>query len=70
MEAFKAFDAIYVLTQGGPGDSTTTLVVRAYKEAFQFYKPAITAVIGVWLLIFTIICTRYAGDRIGKGDLQ
>lgn len=70
MEAFKAFDVIYVLTQGGPGETTTTLVVRAYKEALQFYKPAVTAIIGLWLLFFTIVCTRYAGDRIGKGDVK
>lgn len=68
MEAFKAFDGIYVLTQGGPGDATETLVVQAYREAFQFFKPEITAVIGIWLLLFTILCTRYAGNRIGKGD--
>lgn len=70
MEAFKAFDSIYILTQGGPGTSTETLVLRAYKEAFQFYRPAITSVIGLWLLIFTILCTRYAGDRIAKGDKE
>lgn len=69
MEAFKAFDAIHVLTQGGPGTTTETLVVRAYKEAFQFYKPAITAVIGLWLMVFTVLCTRYAGDRIARGDV-
>lgn len=70
MDAFKAFDSIYVLTQGGPGNATETLVIRAYKEAFQFYNPAITAVIGLWLLILTIACTRYAGDRIARGDMK
>lgn len=67
MEAFKAFDAIYVLTQGGPGTSTETLVVRAYKEAFQFNNPVVT-VIGLVLLVLTIACTRYAADKIGQGD--
>ncbi|WP_411036530.1 carbohydrate ABC transporter permease [Shinella sp. BYT-45] len=70
MDAFKAFDSIYVLTQGGPGNATETLVIRAYKEAFQFYNPAVTAVIGLWLLIFTIACTRYAGNRIARGDVK
>ncbi|MDX3973520.1 sugar ABC transporter permease [Shinella sp.] len=70
MDAFKAFDSIYVLTGGGPGSATETLVTRAYKEAFQFYNPAVTAIIGVWLLIFTIACTRYAGNRIARGDVR
>jgi len=70
MEAFKTFDGIYVLTQGGPGNTTETLVVNGYKQAFQFYKPTITAVIGICLLLFTIVCTRYAGNKIGKGDIK
>ncbi len=35
IDAFRVFDAIYVLTGGGPGNSTETLSVYAYKVFFQ-----------------------------------
>jgi multiple sugar transport system permease protein len=31
LDAFRVFDAIYVLTEGGPGNSTETLSIYAYK---------------------------------------
>ena len=66
MEAFKAFDAIYVMTQGGPGRSSKTMVIRAYKEAFQFFKPETAATIGVVLLVVTLICARPIGRALLK----
>ncbi len=35
LDAFRVFDAIYVLTGGGPGNSTETLSIYAYKTLFQ-----------------------------------
>jgi len=35
MDAFRVFDAVYVLTGGGPGNSTETLSIYAYKMLFQ-----------------------------------
>jgi multiple sugar transport system permease protein len=35
MDAFRVFDAVYVLTGGGPGNSTETLSIYAYKTLFQ-----------------------------------
>jgi multiple sugar transport system permease protein len=35
MDAFRVFDAVYVLTGGGPGNSTETLSIYAYKALFQ-----------------------------------
>lgn len=35
IDAFRVFDAIYVLTGGGPANSTETLSVYAYKVLFQ-----------------------------------
>ena len=34
-DAFRVFDSIYVLTGGGPGNSTETLSIYAYKTLFQ-----------------------------------
>ena len=35
LDAFRVFDAIYVLTGGGPGNTTETLSIYAYKVLFQ-----------------------------------
>ena len=35
LDAFRVFDAIYVLTGGGPADSTETVSIYAYKLLFQ-----------------------------------
>lgn len=35
IDAFRVFDAIYILTGGGPADSTETLSIYAYKVLFQ-----------------------------------
>jgi multiple sugar transport system permease protein len=66
MDAFKAFDTIFVVTKGGPGRATETLVIRAFMQAFQFYEPRTTAAIGVLLLIATMLATRRIGDLIGQ----
>lgn len=35
LDAFRVFDAIYVLTGGGPANTTETLSIYAYKSLFQ-----------------------------------
>lgn len=68
MEAFKAFDVLFVMTQGGPGRASETLVLRAYKESFQFFKPETAASIGVLLLIVTLMSARPIGRALVKAD--
>jgi multiple sugar transport system permease protein len=38
MEAFELFAEPYVMTGGGPGDSTDTLSLHIYKAAFTFFN--------------------------------
>jgi multiple sugar transport system permease protein len=70
MEAFKAFDVIYVMTQGGPGRASETLVLRAYKEAFQFFQQSDAAMIGVVLLVVTMLCMRPIGRALLKAEAR
>lgn len=67
MEAYKAFDIIYVVTKGGPGRASETLVLRAFMEGFRFLKPEATAVIAVLLLVVTTLVTRPAARLIEIG---
>ena len=57
VEAIKAFDLVWVLTKGGPGDSTELIAVNLYRQAFlgQFRtgRAAALAYI-IWMIIIGI----------------
>lgn len=38
ISSFQVFDLIYMMTQGGPMDSTNVLVYAVYKNAFEYFK--------------------------------
>lgn len=66
MDAFKAFDTIYIVTQGGPGRATETLIIRAFMEGFRFYKPHTMEAIGILLLVVTMVSTRFVGRLLDQ----
>ena len=38
ISSFQIFDLIYVMTQGGPNDSTNVIVYSIYKYAFEYFE--------------------------------
>ncbi len=57
VEAARAFDTVFFLTNGGPGDVSTTLSWAVYLETFQKRQYGYGAAIGWLLVIFTMIIT-------------
>lgn len=59
ISSFQIFDLIYLMTQGGPLDSTNVLVYAIYKNAFEYFKigqaSAIAYVLFVIILALTLI---------------
>jgi multiple sugar transport system permease protein len=59
IDAFRVFDSIYVLTGGGPANSTETLSVYAYKTLFQSlelgYGSALAASVFVCVALATLL---------------
>jgi multiple sugar transport system permease protein len=53
IDALKAFDTIFVITQGGPGTASETLNIFLYLQAFQFYNVGYAS--AVVLVFFVII---------------
>lgn len=45
--AFREFDLIYPMTQGGPASSTETLAIRVYNEAFNLLNMGNASVLGI-----------------------
>jgi multiple sugar transport system permease protein len=69
MDAFRVFDAVYVLTGGGPANTTETLSIYAYKVLFQTlqfgYGSTLAIVVflcvGVISLLYVRMMKREAG---------
>jgi arabinogalactan oligomer/maltooligosaccharide transport system permease protein len=51
--AFRRFDIVYLLTRGGPGDSTRTLVMQTFDRAFRYYDLSYSATLGVATLVIS-----------------
>ncbi|MXN16794.1 ABC transporter permease subunit [Pseudooceanicola sp. GBMRC 2024] len=65
----KLFDQVYLLSEGGPFNSSYVLLLMVYREAFQLnhggYAAAISLV--VFLLIVVVSVLQYQLLRIGGG---
>lgn len=59
ISSFQVFDLIYLMTQGGPLDSTNVLVYSIYKNAFEYFNvgkaSAIAYVLFFIILVLTLI---------------
>jgi len=57
---FNDFAKIWAMTQGGPGYSTTTLVVYVYRLAFENFNFGYASAIGVvWLVLLLVFALVY-----------
>ena len=53
IDAFKIFDIIYVMTRGGPVDSTKTLSFFVYQESFSYLRAGSGA---AYAMLMTLMC--------------
>ncbi len=65
--SFQIFDAVYVMTQGGPGNSTGVINYEIYQNAFVYFHigaaSAMAIVLFLLILVFTILQYRYLRRR-------
>ena len=59
ISSFQVFTQAYVLTGGGPGNATTTMVVYLYEQGFQFYKLGLASAIAWILFVIILIITVF-----------
>lgn len=69
--AFQLFDPIFVMTQGGPANATTTTVYYIYQQAFQFlelgYASALSVALFAIILVFSLLQLRVFRDEADTG---
>ncbi len=59
MEAFKLFDTIWVMTQGGPGTATETLSIALYRIGFQYFRTGKASALAYLMLIVVIVLSNF-----------
>jgi len=65
--AFQVFDQVYVLTDGGPANSTTMMTYEVYRSAFQNFRMGMASAQSVFLFAFLLVMTL-ASRRLTRGD--
>jgi multiple sugar transport system permease protein len=60
IDAFRVLEVIYVLTFGGPGDSTEILALHIYKTAFVGQQLGVASAISIILLVVVMSLSWFA----------
>jgi multiple sugar transport system permease protein len=60
IEAFKLFDPIALMTDGGPGEATTNISVYIYDETFEAVRWGYASSVAIIILIFVSILGFWA----------
>lgn len=70
MDAFRIFDAVFVLTRGGPGNATSVLQLYGYQTLFpeqrSGYGSAVSVGVFVIAALVGILTIRLVGTRLLK----
>ncbi|MCE9671845.1 sugar ABC transporter permease [Myxococcus stipitatus] len=65
LDAFRVFDAIYVLTEGGPANTTETLSIYAYKTLMRSgdfgYGSALSVATFACVVVLAVVWLRWLG---------
>ena len=65
--ATKVFEEVFLMTQGGPADSTRTIVYYVYDQAFAELEISYACTLGLSLflvvMLFTLVRLAFSGDR-------
>ena len=67
LDAFRVFDAVYVLTGGGPANTTETLSIYAYKVLFQTLQFGYGSTLSVVVFLCTGIISIFYISILSRG---
>ena len=65
ISSFQVFTQAYVLTGGGPGNATTTMVLFLYEQGFRFFKLGLASAVAwvLFLIILVITVFQFLGQK-------
>ncbi|MEC4672450.1 MAG: sugar ABC transporter permease [Nitrospirota bacterium] len=68
IDAFRVFDLVFVMTQGGPGDATQVIQFYGYKTLFTEgrvgYGTTISVMVFLTILILSLFYVRTVGSKL------
>jgi multiple sugar transport system permease protein len=59
IDAFKVVDTVYVMTYGGPGNSTRLLSMFIYQEALKYFKIGYGSAISILFILLMFVLSFY-----------
>lgn len=57
INAFQVFDSPFILTTGGPGDASRTVVMYIYETGFRFFQMGYASTIALSLFLIVVVLT-------------
>jgi multiple sugar transport system permease protein len=57
INAFQVFDSPFILTTGGPGDASRTVVMYIYENGFRFFQMGYASTVALSLFLIVVILT-------------
>lgn len=59
IDAFKVFDTVYVMTNGGPGSATEMLPNYIYKQGLRYFDAGYAAAMAIVFVLVMTLCTLF-----------
>ncbi|NVJ90215.1 MAG: sugar ABC transporter permease [Methylocystaceae bacterium] len=66
LHSYQIFDYVFVMTQGGPADSTNVLTLYIYQNAFQYQDIGFASTVANMLLLFIGILIALIAATLGR----
>ncbi len=66
INSLQAIDQVYIMTRGGPANSTNLIVYYIYEQAFLFWNRGIGSTLTTILILFLLIFISFIFKSIGK----
>lgn len=70
IETFKTFELVFLITEGGPGSSTETIAVYAYRLGFQFFRTSEASALAYVVLFVVIVLTSIYLYLVNRRDAR
>ena len=69
VESFKLFTPVYVMTTGGPQDSTNAIVFQIFRTGFRYYELGYAAAMS-FLLLAVVMLLMWFQFRALRTDVE
>jgi ABC-type sugar transport system permease subunit len=67
VDTVKVFDIIYALTRGGPANSTISLSIYAFRQAFEVYRMGYAMAVSIFLMFVAFVMFGLPFIRFNAG---